>query len=82
MKLTNFEMILAKFIYKYLKRIELWEENIFYWILTTNFDEIRSIIDKRNSYNFTFYKFILHIYISKNNYENYLKIPNSSCFFI
>lgn len=34
MKLTNFEMILAKFIYKYLKRIELWEENIFYWILT------------------------------------------------
>lgn len=67
MKLTNFEMILAKFIYKYLKRIELWEENIFYWILTTNFDEIRSIINKRN---FTFYKFILHIYISKNNYEN------------
>lgn len=71
MKLTNFEMILAKFIYKYLKRIELWEENILYWILTTNFDEIKSIIDKRNSYNFTFYKlFILHIYISKNNYEN------------
>lgn len=35
-----------------------------------NFDEIKSIIDKRNSYNFTFYKFILHIYISKNNYEN------------
>lgn len=82
MKLTNFEMILAKFIYKYLKRIELWEENIFYWILTTNFDEIKSIIDKRNSYNFTFYKFILHIYISKNNYENNLKIRNSSCFFI
>lgn len=82
MKLTNFEMILAKFIYKYLKRIELWEENILYWILTTNFDEIKSIIDKRNSYNFTFYKFILHIYISKNNYENNLKIPNSSCFFI
>lgn len=82
MKLTNFEMILAKFIYKYLKRIELWEENIFYWILTTNFDEIKNIIDKRNSYNFTFYKFILHIYISKNNYENNLKIPNSSCFFI
>lgn len=70
MKLTNFEMILAKFIYKYLKRIELWEENILYWILTTNFDEIRSIINKRNSYNFTFYKSILHIYISKNNYEN------------
>lgn len=70
MKLTNFEMILAKFIYKYLKRIELWEENILYWILTTNFDEIKSIINKRNSYNFTFYKFILHIYISKNNYEN------------
>lgn len=70
MKLTNFEMILGKFIYKYLKRIELWEENILYWILTTNFDEIKSIIDKRNSYNFTFYKFILHIYISKNNYEN------------
>lgn len=69
MKLTNFEMILAKFIYKYLKRIELWEENILYWILTTNFDEIRSIINKRNSYNFTFYKSILHIYIS-NNYEN------------
>lgn len=46
MKLTNFEMILAKFIYKYLKRIELWEENIFYWILTTNFDEIKSIINK------------------------------------
>lgn len=82
MKLTNFEMILAKFIYKYLKRIELWEENIFYWILTTNFDEIKNIINKRNSYNFTFYKFILHIYISKNNYENNLKIPNSSCFFI
>lgn len=70
MKLTNFEMILAKFIYKYLKRIELWKKNILYWILTTNFDEIKSIIDKRNSYNFTFYKFILHIYISKNNYEN------------
>lgn len=80
MKLTNFEMILAKFIYKYLKRIELWEENIFYWILTTNFDEIKSINEIPTISHFTslFYIYTFQKITMKIN----LKIPNSSCFFI